>query len=180
MNILDGRGWTALHHACSHGQLDACNALLQRGINPNIANNEGNTALHIACLMEREDCVIALGKAGALLNIKNRYESHGRLHRRRSSLITLRVSLALELEKRASTLRAGSATCRSFVACCVTEPTRRSPAPTAMRSRCRWRTGSSRCARRWRNTSTRNNKANRFPAGRMRSIATSLPSPPAP
>jgi ankyrin repeat protein len=73
INVLDGRGWTALHHACTHGQLASCEALLQRGINPDIQNNEGNTAMHYACLVENEAIVIALSKFGAQLNIKNMY-----------------------------------------------------------------------------------------------------------
>ena len=41
-------GWTALHEACNHGNLEAAKLLVKRGAEVNVPGFEGDTPLHDA------------------------------------------------------------------------------------------------------------------------------------
>jgi ankyrin repeat protein len=48
VDTRDDRGWTALHHAATHGHLLVVERLLEAGADPNARNEKGETPLHRA------------------------------------------------------------------------------------------------------------------------------------
>lgn len=50
LDTLDSNGWTALHHASYHGDLDSVNILLNNGADVNAFSNQQKTALHFASM----------------------------------------------------------------------------------------------------------------------------------
>ncbi|XP_033324796.2 uncharacterized protein LOC117219620 [Megalopta genalis] len=64
-NVLDDKGQTPLHIACSQGYPEMVQLLLQHGANPNHRDRAGNTPLHLASLTCCISVVSLLLKAGA-------------------------------------------------------------------------------------------------------------------
>ncbi|MDP0589957.1 MAG: ankyrin repeat domain-containing protein [Candidatus Endonucleobacter bathymodioli] len=50
INMIDEKGYTALHHAAKHGNSDFATLLVNYGANPNIKNSEGYTAVQCAAI----------------------------------------------------------------------------------------------------------------------------------
>jgi ankyrin repeat protein len=48
VNTQNAHGDAPLHVAVRHGQVELCSALLENGVDPNLANADGNNALHVA------------------------------------------------------------------------------------------------------------------------------------
>lgn len=57
INVCNGEGYTALHIASLHGQVDIVKLLLNNGAIPNIVTRKGLTPLHLACQTGRLEIV---------------------------------------------------------------------------------------------------------------------------
>ncbi|XP_071442266.1 ankyrin repeat domain-containing protein 27-like [Hetaerina americana] len=57
---VDGRGLTALHHACRHGRTILVDVLLRRGANPDTADARGATPLHHAASRGHQAALLLL------------------------------------------------------------------------------------------------------------------------
>lgn len=77
VNKQDKYGWSALHYASSEGHLEAAEALVECGINPNLRDKDGTSAAFRADINGYHDVVCYLcqtGEEDELLNVDPAYE----------------------------------------------------------------------------------------------------------
>lgn len=80
INVCNSEGYTALHVASLHGQVDIVKLLLSNGALPNVMTNKGMTALHLACQTERLEIVkLLLDCDGIKVNLQD-YKGNSALH----------------------------------------------------------------------------------------------------
>lgn len=72
LNMQDQRGWTALHHACHHGNKYNIEQLLSRGADPTMRNCDGETPLHLAGKKYRADLLVLFVGRGVDWNATDR------------------------------------------------------------------------------------------------------------
>lgn len=60
VDAVDRYGWTPLHCACQHGNLDCVTELLKAGANVRIADKNGKTPLHIAACQAKNNIIDAM------------------------------------------------------------------------------------------------------------------------
>jgi len=85
LNTKNNYGWTAWHLACSNGQTETAQIIINSskdfGIDLNAKNNSGSTALHWACFKGKTETAQSLIKSskefGIDLNAKNNYGRTG-------------------------------------------------------------------------------------------------------
>ena len=112
-------GWTALHQASSHNQLEALQLLLESGANTEVAQVDSRlTALHIAAIRGNTDTVRALLEHGADLN-KNDVHGWKALHFAVANGHYLLVQLILEHD--ADAVRAAEGHTSLLVLCLTNE-----------------------------------------------------------
>uniref|UniRef100_A0AC35F0C6 Uncharacterized protein n=1 Tax=Panagrolaimus sp. PS1159 TaxID=55785 RepID=A0AC35F0C6_9BILA len=74
----DKRGWSPLHYAAAHAQLDAIQILIGFGGNPNLPDLTKSTPTLLACEDElQESCLKLLLQAGGNLDLKNAQGKNG-------------------------------------------------------------------------------------------------------
>uniref|UniRef100_A0A914Y7I0 Uncharacterized protein n=1 Tax=Panagrolaimus superbus TaxID=310955 RepID=A0A914Y7I0_9BILA len=78
LNQQDKRGWSSLHYAAAHAQLDAVQILLSFGTNPNLPDFTRSTPTLLACEDElQETCLKLLLEAGGDLEKRNLQGKNG-------------------------------------------------------------------------------------------------------
>jgi ankyrin repeat protein len=65
VNAAQQGGWTALHQAAAHGQIQLVELLLSKGAEINSASNEGKTPLDMAHENQQEDVINLLTAASS-------------------------------------------------------------------------------------------------------------------
>lgn len=72
VNAKQGSGWTALQHACNHGNLEVVKALLDKGAEINHRNiPTGRAAIHYAAACEEDAVLRLLIERGADIEVRN-------------------------------------------------------------------------------------------------------------
>ncbi|XP_062592307.1 putative ankyrin repeat protein RF_0381 [Saccostrea cucullata] len=80
LEIMDAKGWTAIHSACNGGSVEIVSFLIEKGMDFNALSNDGKTILHIACLNGKfKICVYLVENYPHLLDFKDK-SSNSVLH----------------------------------------------------------------------------------------------------